>query len=446
MEEGNPLTGFVVAVVLLLVDIVFFGFGAAIQNLNKGNVEKKAEEGDKKSILLNGMIESPAKLVNTIQLLTTLINIMIGAFELHIIRRQFTYWFVSLNMDRLFILILSWILAIFCFLILLSVFGILVPKKIASKNSEKWAYALVPLIHSVMILFTPVTAMITVLSNLLIRFFGIDPNAPEEDVTEEEILSMVNEVHEQGVLLASEAEMINNIFEFGDKEAKDIMTHRKNIIAVDGNEALKDAVHFMIQENNSRYPVYDGDIDNIIGIVHVKDAMRMFSNKALAEKPISEIKDILMKVKFIPETRNVNILFKAMQSQKIHMVVVIDEYGQTTGILTMEDILEEIVGNILDEYDEDENFIQRQEDESLLIDGMTPLDDVEEVLGIELQEEFETLNGFLVAKLDRIPSEEETPEVESNGFLFKVLKVENKTIQSVLVSKAFEKTDTDSEG
>ncbi|MBO5450187.1 MAG: HlyC/CorC family transporter [Lachnospiraceae bacterium] len=247
---------------------------------------------------------------------------------------------------------------------------------------------------------------------------------------------MVNEGHETGALQATEAKMINNIFEFSDKEAKDIMTNRSNIIGIDGNECLKDVVSFMLSEANSRYPVYIDNIDHIIGVLHLKDACRMLQDETKADKPVKSIKGLLRNANFIPETRKIDVLFKTMQSLKTHFVIVIDEYGQTSGVLTMEDILEEIVGNIFDEYDEEEAFIKSKGKDSYEIDGLTPLDELGDTLDIDFSDlEFETLNGLMISKLEHIPSEHEDFEMDFNSYNFKILAVENKIIKRVLVSK-----------
>ena len=261
----------------------------------------------------------------------------------------------------------------------------------------------------------------------------------EGDVTEKEIISMVNEGHEQGVLQASEAEMITNIFEFGDKEAQDIMTHRKNMIAIDGNMTLREAVSFVIGENKSRYPVYDGDIDHIIGVLHYKDAVRAQEagkDKGALEKRIKNIKGLVREAVFIPETRNIDVLFHNMQSMKTQMAIVIDEYGQTAGLVAMEDILEEIVGNIMDEYDVEEEHIEEKSENEYIIEGLTPLEELEERFSISFEEEdFETLNGFLISRMDKIPDDDEQFETEVDGYHFKVLSVKNKMIENVLVTR-----------
>lgn len=264
----------------------------------------------------------------------------------------------------------------------------------------------------------------------------------DDDVTEEEIISMVNEGHEQGVLLASEAEMIHNIFEFGDKEAKDIMTHRKNLIAIDGELSYNDAVSFIIENSKSRYPVYLNDIDNIIGVLHIKDAFAFAQRNEVFRTSIKDIPGLICDVDFVPETLNINRLFKMMQAKKSHMVIVVDEYGQTSGVVAMEDILEEIVGNIEDEHDEEEQLIRKNPDGSYLMNGSASLSDVIETLHLPIEEDsFDTLNGLLVSLLDKIPSDGETAEVHAYGYVFSILKVENKMIHEVHVQKSEEKAD-----
>ena len=258
-----------------------------------------------------------------------------------------------------------------------------------------------------------------------------------ENVTEEDIKTMVNEGHEQGVLETSEAEMISNIFEFDEKEAGDIMTHRKNITALDGTMLLRDAAQFVLREgNNSRFPVFGGDLDDIIGTVHMRDVLVHAENPRETDLELAHVPGLLREAHFIPETRKISSLFKEMQSQKNHMEIVIDEYGQTAGLVTMEDILEEIVGNILDEYDVDEQFIEEAGD-GFLMNGMTPLSDAQKALGVEFPQEdlenYDTVNGLLISRLDRIPADGEQPQVRYQGYLFAVLKVENKMIRRVRV-------------
>ena len=238
------------------------------------------------------------------------------------------------------------------------------------------------------------------------KIFHKLPFKDSEDVTEEEIISMVNEGHEQGVLEASEAEMITNIFEFDDKVASDIMTHRKNVVALESTMTLKETVDFIVKEaNNSRFPVYEEDIDNIVGVLHMRDVLYFAEQEEYLDRPISQIDGLLRSAHFAPEAKNINALFKEMQSEKIHMEIVIDEYGQTAGIVTMEDILEEIVGEIHDEYDEKEDeLVQKISDREYIIEGSMHLDDVNDHLDTELDsEDYDSLGGFIIEHLDRLP-------------------------------------------
>ena len=262
----------------------------------------------------------------------------------------------------------------------------------------------------------------------------------DEDVTEEEIISMVKEGHEQGVLLASEAEMIHNIFEFSDKEAKDIMTHRKSIIAIDGTMSYYDVVSFILETGKSRFPVYLEDIDNMIGVLHIKDAFAYCQKNEIFRTPIKDIPKLIREVEFIPETININTLFKKMQMDKSHLWIVIDEYGQTSGIVAMEDILEEIVGNIEDEHDEEEEIVSIQSDGSYTIDGLTELRDVLEIIPLPIEEDaFETLNGLLISILEKIPNDGETETISALGYQFEILEVEDRIIRKVHITKEKER-------
>ena len=269
------------------------------------------------------------------------------------------------------------------------------------------------------------------------RIFGKGRWTAGEDLTEQEIMSMVNEGHENGVLQESEAEMINNIFTLDQKEAKDIMTHRKQIMALDGTCSLQEVLAEIRDMGYSRYPVYLDDVDNIIGIIHIKDILNQMLDQTNMEQQLTKINDLIRPASFIPETRNIDVLYKNMQSQKIHMVIVVDEYGQTSGLVTMEDILEEIVGNIFDEHDAEEEQIVEEADGSYVIDGMTDFDDVCELLEIhgEELEDFDTLSGFLISRINKIPVNGEHYQVSAYGYRFDVLLVEHRVIRTVRVTK-----------
>lgn len=441
MDDGNPLLRVVIFIVFVITEAVFYGFGAAIQNVNTNDLERQMEEGSDKARKLLHIVNRPTRFVNSIQVSTNIIGMVTGAYILEQLGGILTHILEqSQPIIKPWISVVSLIVVGTLLVVMLISFGIVIPKRFAARNPEKWGYQLLPAVTFLMIPLMPFTWLVNGVAFVVLKLAGIDMLADNENVTEEDIMSMVNEGHEQGVLEASEAEMITNIFQLDDKDAGDIMTHRKNLVALDGEMTLRDAVDFILKEGyNSRYPVYEKDIDDITGILHMKDALIAAENKSNLQVPIRDIEGLLREANFIPETRNIDSLFKEMQSEKIHMVIVVDEYGQTSGIVTMEDILEEIVGNIMDEYDVDEEFIAQAEDGSYVVSGMAPLDEVSKTLDIEFEEEdydsYDTVNGLLISKLDRIPQEGEHTELAYEGYGFKILQVENKMIHTVRVWK-----------
>ena len=436
MDDGYWSFSLVLFLLFILLEAAFYGFSAAIQNLNQGNLEREMEQGNEKAKRLFQMASQPSKLVNSTQIISNVIGMVLGAFMLKLWGGKLeTVMGQMRGPQGLVLRAASLVLAGVVILVCLISFGIIIPRRCAARKPERWAYGLLPFISAAVVPLTPFIWAVRGISRAVLRLFGIDMNAQDDNVTEEEIVSMVNEGHEQGVLEAQEAEMITNIFELNDKEARDIMTHRTSVVSIDASKTLQEAIRFILREGkNSRYPVYEKDADDIIGILHMKDAVIYGENPRWKGECVGKIPGLLRKAHFIPETRNIDSLFQEMQSQKIHMEIVVDEYGQTAGIVTMEDILEEIVGNILDEYDAEEEYIAAVEG-GFLLKGRTPLEEAAEALGIEFTEEerdaYDTVNGFLISRLDRIPAEDEKPEVEYSGYLFKILSVESKMIRQV---------------
>ena len=294
-------------------------------------------------------------------------------------------------------------------------------------------YAIIILSILVVILLLCIGVLLYGMKNNKKTFDGILGN---DDVTEEEIISMVREGHEQGTILASEAELIHNVFEFDDKEVKDIMNHRKNIVSLDGSMSFIDAIEFIIDTGKSRFPVYENDVDSIIGVLHIKDAFTFFEKNEVYRSSIKDIEGLIRPVDFIPETVNINDLFKKMQSKKSHLAMVVDEYGQISGLIAMEDILEELVGNIEDEHDEEENYIRKNDDETFIMDGMTEFSDVKEALSLPVDDDaYETLNGFIISLSDKIPEEGDKTVISAYGYRFSVMSVEDKVIKQVMIKK-----------
>lgn len=439
-DGGSPLPGLVVFLLLVILSVILHLYRAALLETIESNIEKEAENGNQKYQYILRLIENPFLLDGTIQIITICTGLTAGLFLIKKCSAFLQELFESLASKDM-IIIISWVIIIVLMLIFSISISYLAPKKIGTYHGEKIVLRLTGVVKVIILVLMPINSFMNAIANMIVRFAGVDPHDYEDDVTEDEIIDLVDEAHEQGVILESEAEMIQNIMEFGDKCARDIMTHRKNVNAIESSTSLKDAVEFMLENTNTRYPVYTESIDNIIGIIHLKDAAELLLENTQLHKPVSEIEHLIRYVGFIPETRNIDSIFKAMKIKKVHMAVVIDEYGQTSGIVTMEDILEEIVGNILDEYDDSDDFIQPQYDDSVLMDGLTPLERVGEVLDLDFtDQEFETLNGYLTSLLGHIPTEDDR-EIKAKGYCFFILKVENNIIQTLKVTKLQEEEE-----
>ncbi len=434
-DGGSPVIGLMIFLILTVVSGILYGFLMALEEVSDRLVQERLEEGDKRAIWLHKVKNAPYETKHAIQIMTTFVSSIFGIYQIRLLAKMLMHSLSEEGPDA-FLQILSYVAAAVLGIFLFAVLGVIAPQKVAARRPEKWLFTLAGPVHGMILLLKPYTVLAEAVSNLAVRIVGVDPNASIDDVTEEEIISMVHEGHVQGVLQASEAEMIHNIFEFDDKEAKDIMTHRKNVVAVDGHLQLREVLEFVLNGTNSRFPVYLDDIDHIIGIIHMKDVMIESRKGQYLDWQVHDIPGLVRDAQFIPETRNINDLFKVMQSQKNHMVIVIDEYGQTAGIVAMEDILEEIVGNILDEYDEEETVIMSLADGSYLMNGMAPFHEVCQLLQISLEdEEFETLNGFLITLIGKIPADHEKFDLQCQGWNFQVESVRDKMIHTVKVTR-----------
>ncbi len=436
MDEGLPSVSFLLLAAALLADIFVFGFGAAITRVKEEDVEKRSQENkDKVASGLLDILKDPEKHLGAINVFAMAVNMVLGGLVTRGIGRC-VIW--SLAIDDSFLMKgIIYILTGVVILLLTMSFGVIIPERLAVRKPDRWAAVCYYPVVFIRFLVAPLVVLIRGISGAVLYLFGVREDENLSDVTTEGIISMVSEGQEQGVLQETEADMISNIFEFSDKEAQDIMTNRNAMVAIDANMTLKQAVEFMMDTNNSRFPVYLDDIDHIIGIMHIRDAMKKLSKETDDNLPIRKIKGLLRQPKFVPETRNIDSLFHNMQSSKTQMVVVIDEYGQTAGLVSMEDILEEIVGNIMDEYDEDENYIKPTKNrDEFIVEGTTPIEVLEKKFEMSFGElEFETLNGFLISKLDRIPEEDDEFSVEADGYSFSILSVGNHMVQSVLMRK-----------
>lgn len=432
MDDGHPALRIIIFIILLLINAMFSGMTVAVSAMSSAELVRKKDEGNKKAERIFGIVKEPAYFLSTSDLIRVIVALIAGIF----IAEPFTGRLQTLFQMRLQLgyypaAVISYLVVGLVLVYLITTVSILFPKRIAFKYAETFSYALIGPAGALTGLFKPFVYLINISVNGLVRLCGINPRDIAENVTEEEIIMMVSEGHEQGVIAASEAEMISNIFEFDDKEVSDIMIHRRNICSIDADMPLREALEIMAQERYSRYPVYEDDEDNIIGIVHMKDVVRLILKD---ENSSAAVRSVMRPPHFVPDTQNINALFKDMQAKKVHMAIVVDEYGQTCGLVAMEDILEEIVGNIMDEYDADEENIQLQGD-GYMMKGMTPLDEVCDLLGITIEDDFDTLNGFLISRLDRIPKPGEQIDVKAEGYNFRIMGVKDNAVSMVKVTK-----------
>jgi len=422
--------------IILLILILFNAYFAATEiafiSLNDAKIERQAREGNKKAKQIEKMLRNPSKFLATIQIGITLAGFLSSAFASDAFADVLApalnniYPGISIEIYRnVSIVIITIILSFFTLVI-----GELVPKRIGMKYYEKIAYATIRIIRVISILSAPFVKVLTVSTNLISKMFGISEN-DEEIVTEEEIKMMIDEGEEKGTIKHEEKEMINNIFEFNDISVSEVMTHRTDIFAIDIESKVDDILTEIDDYKYSRIPVYEENMDDIKGIVFVKDLLKYFSNNEQVK-----IKDIMREAYFVSENKPINELFKDLQKNKMHMAIVIDEYGGTSGLVTMEDILEEIVGNIFDEYDDAEEEYTKIDDKTFLINGSLSISEVKKILGLNIPEgEYDTLSGYLLELLGRVPKDYENPIIETKNVIYKIEKYEDKRIVWVKAGK-----------
>jgi putative hemolysin len=425
-----------VLAVLILINAFFAGIEVAFLSVNINKIKQKADEGDSKAILLRKMIENPSKFLATIQVGISFAGLFSGAFAGQAFSEPIVAALIAMGvtaspevLTQFTILALTILLSYFSL-----VFGELVPKRVAMKNAYALSMTCVGFVNGVSTVATPFVKLLSLSTNMMLKLFGIDPHAHDDNVTEEEIRLMVDVGGTSGSIDESEKEMINNVFEFDNKSAEDIATHRKDMLALPIDVSREAVIKSVTQEHYSRIPVYEDNIDNIVGILHIKDFFNYILKPENMHSDTLNIKEILRKPYFVPESKKTDELFEEMQKNKVHIAIVVDEYGGTAGIVTMEDLIEEIMGSILDEYDEEEQpEIEEIDQNTYLINGRADLDTVSEFFNVSLPiDDYDTISGFIIGQIGRIPLEEEQPEIEFNGLLFKVHSVEEKRISSVV--------------
>ncbi len=426
----------IVLLALILLNAFFAASEMALVSLNDTKIRLMAEEGDKKAMKLRDLLGEPSKFLSTIQIGITLAGLLSSAFASETFADRLVKYIQDLGLTAstglikpVVVVLITLILSYFTL-----VFGELVPKRLAMQSAERLAMRVVDPLRFLSVITAPLVKLLTVSTNFFIRVFGGNPNADEEEVTEEEIRMMIDVGEEKGTIDEIEKEFINNIFDFDDKVVSEIMTHRTQIAALPVDADLSELIDLIRTEKYTRIPVYEESIDNIIGILHVKDIIQFLAAGNTAE---FDMRKLIRAPYFVPESKKLNELFQELQIKKIHMVVVIDEYGGTAGIITIEDLLEEIVGNIFDEYDIEETEFEKVDDSTYIFNGSISLDKVQELIGIDLPvDDYETLSGFLISQLGKIPGEEEKPVIELDNIVFRVEKVEEKRIARIKVCTA----------
>ena len=431
----------IVLAILILINAFFAATEIAFISLNDAKIEKQAKEGNKKAKQIKKMLREPSKFLATIQIGITFAGFLSSAFAAdafaddlapmlqNLIPLGLTAW------RNISIILITIILSYFSL-----IFGELVPKRLAMRNSEKIAFGTIGIIRTISIITAPFVKLLTASTNGVSKLFGIS-GTDEETITEEEIRMMVDVGEEKGSIKEEEKELINNVFEFNDKVVSEIMIHRKDIYAIDINSDIDNILKELDEYKYSRIPVYEENIDNIVGMLFIKDLLANVNKKEKVK-----IAKIIREPYFVSENKPIDELFRDLQKNKHQLAIVLDEYGGTAGLVTMEDIIEELVGNIFDEYDEEEKEFEKIDDNTFLISGSVSIHDLRKILGVEIPEgEYDTLSGYLIELLGRIPSDDEKPVIETKRVTYKIEDYEEKRILWVKACRNNVEEDNDDE-
>ncbi len=425
----------------LLLLLLFYGWlsrsMAALSLLNESRLRQDAEDGVRDAQRLLPVLDRRETYLQTLQMCKTMTALLVGAIAGIFLEHRLVEWIVSLGVrlpdGLLGVLCIGAVTGSFALLMYLACSRI--PRRLAEHDPRRCAARAAGPIRFLTRVLHPVHSVLMKLSGAIVRLFGLHPEAGEGDVTEDDILLMVDRGEESGAIEETEKELIENIFEFNNRRAGDVMTHRTDVTALwigDDDKTVMDTIR---SSGLSRFPVYDKDMDDVVGILSTRDYLL----NARLQRP-RPMKALLRSPYFVPETVQADILFRDMQRRKTHMAVVIDEYGGVSGIVTLEDLLEEIVGNIYDEFDpQQEADIVQTADNLWRISGATPLEDIEEILSVRFtdleDEDYDTLGGLVFAHLTTIPADGSHPELEVDGLHIMVERLSGHRVETALVSK-----------
>ena len=389
----------IILFILILLSGFFSSSETALVSLSKIRLRQMVDEGVKNSDLVSKLVDKPNKLLGAILIGNNIVNIAASALATSMaidIWQQKGILISTLGMT-----------------LLVLIFGEVTPKSLAAQNSEKTALKVAKPIYFITIILAPLIYVITSITNVLIKLMGGNISKTQPLITEDELKTIVNVSHEEGVLEVGETKMIYNVFEFGDSQAKDVMTPRTNMVALSVDSSYKDLVELFKEETFSRLPIYEEDIDDIIGVLHVKDLI--FS---IEDRENFNVRDYLRPAFFTYEFKSTQELFQQMRDNNYPTAIILDEYGGTAGMITTEDLVEEIVGEITDEYDEgNEEIIVIKEDE-YIVDGSMKIDLLNDLIGTNIEsEDFDSIGGFVIGIVGRFPDEDEVIEYENLKFI-----------------------------
>lgn len=438
MSEGSLLLQIVIIIILTGINAFFSSAEMAIVSLNKNKLKILIEDGNKKAILLDNLLKEPSKFLSTIQVGITLASFFASASAATGLSQFLSEALKPLKIpysSQISIILITFILSYVTL-----VFGELIPKRIALRNSENIALSSVGVIVFISTIFSPFVKFLTFSTNLVLTILRMREDNIEEKVSKEELRSLVEVGKEHGVINETEQEMIENIIEFDEKIAREIMIPRTKVFLIDKNISIHELFENKEIEKYSRIPVYENEADNIIGILMAKDLMIEAYKKGFDNIKIS---DLVQEAYFVPETKNVNELFNEMQLEKKHITILIDEYGGFSGIVTLEDLIEEVMGNIDDEFDDEDLSIHQISKNKYLVNGDVSLYNLNDNFHFELESKYyDTLSGILIENLGYIPEDNENIEpITINGVIFKPQRVRNKKIEKVVMTFDKEKLE-----
>ena len=431
--EDPSIWRFLILLVLILLNAVFTMSEIAVITVNDNKIKRMADEGSEKAKRIVALLEKPGDFFSSVQIMVTLAGFLASALAASSFSKPLARWVTGLTgiTDAPAVENVCLILITIALSYITLILGELVPKQIGMQKAEATAFALSGVIMLTGKVLKPCVSLLTHSANGVLRLLRINPNGEPDHVTEEEIRMMVDIGEEKGSIAADEKKLITNVFEFNNKEASDVMTHRTDLCMIWIGEEPEDVRAMILENGYTRFPVYDEDADDIQGVLHLRDYLA----NMLSPEPAS-LRDLLRPAYFIPEKVAADVLFRDMQREKVSLAVVVDEYGGTRGIVTMEDLVEEIVGNIYDEYDEAPEAIQRIDDTTWRIPGSAELEQLEDLFSIRLPEdEFDTLGGLVFSKLRTIPEDGTTPSVEAYGLRVMVEEILDHRVEWAVVSK-----------